>query len=151
MRASTSRDDFQTEHPQLVPEILRGLVEFGLGDPSGSEITLELGVSIWMRRSGADLEAVRAAMIRLRGALVEAGELDPATEPLPLLSPSDRRDVLTLVSYLGGLVGRAASSAGCMAGEIAESVIRSMGSESDSGHPPEPRPTGATILQLVRR
>ena len=126
MRASTSRDDFRTEHPQLVPEILRGLVEFGLGEPSGSEITLELGVSIWMRRSGADLEAVRSAMIRLRGALVKAGNLDPATEPLPLLSPSDRRDVLTLVSYLCGLVGRAAVSAGCLPRDMAACAARAI-------------------------
>jgi hypothetical protein len=147
VRASTSRHNLRSEHPQLVPEILRGLVELGLDEPAGSEIALELGVSVWMRRSGADLESVRSAMIRLRGALVSAGDLDPASEPLPLLGRSDHRDVLTLVSYLGGLVGRAAVSAGCEPGDLVESVIYSLGPETE---PLELRPTEARILQLVR-
>ncbi len=147
MRASTSRHNLRPDHPQLVPEILRGIVELGSGEPPGSEITLELGISVWMRRSGADLESVRSAMIRLRRPLLAAGNLDPETEPLPLLGLSDRRDVLTLTRYLGGLIERAAACAGCRPGDIAESVIGSMGPETESC---DPRPTGAKILRLVR-
>jgi hypothetical protein len=105
-------------------EMLRGLVRFGLvGSGGGQELLLELGVSTWMRNSGAPLGSLRTSMLEVRDALIEAGELDPGTEPVPLLGRSDRADVLNLASYLCALVTRAASTAGCPPAVVAERAI----------------------------
>jgi hypothetical protein len=111
------------DSPELAPEMLRGIVRFGLFEPVGSELALELGLSIWMRRSSSDLGSVRTAMLAMRDALVTAGDLDPGTEPVPLLGRSDRADVLMLASYLCNLVKRAASSAGFLPEDVSELAI----------------------------
>jgi hypothetical protein len=99
------------------------LAQFRLYEPLGTELALELGLSIWMRRSGADLYSLRSSMLGIRDALVAVGKLDPVTEPIPLLGRSERTDVVNLAAYLGGLVRRSASSAGCGPEDIAEQAI----------------------------
>jgi len=147
VRAPDSIDDCRTERPQLVPEILRGIVEFGLYDAADSETALELGLSIWMRRAGADLGSLRTTLIQLRRALLTVENLDRASEPLPFVGVSVRRDVLSLASYLGGLLERVAVSTGTRPGDVVERVIRAVREEME---PSTPRPAGAAILRLVR-
>jgi hypothetical protein len=122
-------------------------VEFGLYDAADSETALELGLSIWMRRTGTDLGSLRTTLIQLRRALLAAANLDRACEPLPFVGVSDRRDVLSLASYLGGLIKRVAVTTGSRPGEIVERVIREVREEMG---PSAPRPPGARIFQLVR-
>lgn len=122
-------------------------MEFGLYDAPGSETALELGLSIWMRRAGADLGSLRTALIQLRRALLTAADLDRASEPLPFVGVSVRRDVLSLASYLGGLIKRVAVSTGSRPGDIVERVIQEVRAEME---PSAPRPPGAAILRLVR-
>lgn len=98
-------------------------MEFDLLNRATSEIAVELGLSIWMRRAGADLVSLRASLLELRGALVEVGGLDPTTEPVPFCGVSDRADVLILASYVCGLVRRASTSTGSTPGAICERVI----------------------------
>ncbi len=130
-----------------MPEILRGIVEFGLYDAADSDTALELGLSIWMRRAGADLGSLRTTLIQLRRAVLTVANLDRAGEPLPFVGISERRDVLSLASYLGGLIERVALSTGSRPGEIVERVIRAVHEEMG---PSAPRPPEATILRLVR-
>ncbi len=133
MAGSTSIEIFESDAPNLEPEVLRGLAQFRLYEPVGSELALELGLSIWMRRSGADLFSLRTCMLEIRDALVVVGNLDPVTEPIPLIGHSERTDVVTLAAYLGGLVRRAASSAKCGAEEIAERAISHLGRRPTAG------------------
>jgi hypothetical protein len=120
-------------------------VEFGLYDAADSETALELGLSIWMRRAGADLGSLRTTLIQLRQALLTVADLDRASEPLPFVGVSVRRDVLSLASYLGGLLERVAVSTGTRTGEVVERVIQELRAEMEPSSP-----AGATILQLVR-
>jgi hypothetical protein len=130
---SSSIEIFEPEAPNLEPEVLRGLAQFRLYEPMGSELALELGLSIWMRRSGADLYSLRTCMLGIRDALVEVGNLDPVTEPIPLLGHSERTDVVNLAAYLGGLVRRAASSVKCGPEDIAEQAISHLGGRATAG------------------
>jgi len=122
-------------------------VEFGLYDAADSETALELGLSIWMRRAGADLGSLRTTLIQLRQALLTVADLDRASEPLPFVGVSVRRDVLSLASYLGGLLERVAVSTGTRTGEVVERVIQELREDTE---PSCPQPAGATILRLVR-
>ena len=117
--ASTSgigRTDF-------APTVLRGLAELGPFDPSRVDLALELGLSAWMRLGRADLDEARSTMLRLRSALLEAGSMDSRTEPVPFCGRSPRLDMLSLASYLGNLVDRAATSAQCDPEAIVERTI----------------------------
>ena len=133
MTGSTSIEIFEPDAPNLEPEVLRGLAQFRLYEPMGSELALELGLSIWMRRSGADLHSLRACMPGIRDALVEVGNLDPVTEPVPLRGHSVRTHVVNMAAYLGGLVRRAASSVKCGPEDIAEQAIRYLGGQTTAG------------------
>jgi hypothetical protein len=141
---SSSIENLETENPELAPEVLRGIARFGLFEPVGPELALELGLSIWMRRNGADLGSLRSSMLAMRDALVQTGHLDPATEPIPLLGHSDRTDVLNLASYLCSLVKRAASSAGLEPEDISERAIGRL-----SGHAGFRHATGAGVIRIV--
>ena len=61
-------------------------------------------------------------MLQLRRALIMAGDLDPATEPVPLIGLSEHADLINLVTYVCDLVRRAASSARCDPSGIARSA-----------------------------
>jgi hypothetical protein len=84
--------------------------------PSGTteaDLALELGLSAWMRVSGIDLDEARSRMWDIREAVLDAGELDVATEPIPLGGRSSRLDLLGLALYLARLVERATAHLGC--------------------------------------
>jgi hypothetical protein len=113
--------------------MVREFAHVGLFEPAGTELAIELGLSVWMRRYGGDLISLRSSMLALRDALVMAGRLDPATEPVPLLGRAPRADVLNLAVYLGGLAARAAASAGCGPEAISDLTARVLGDRSDPG------------------
>ena len=69
------------------PTVLVGLAELGPVDPTSGDLSLELGLSVWMRRSGISLEEARRALLALREHVIEACGLDPATEPVPFVGP----------------------------------------------------------------
>ena len=105
------------------PTVLVGLAELGPVDPTSGDLSLELGLSVWMRRSGISLEEARRALLALRQHVIEACGLDPATEPVPFVGRSPRLDVVTLISYLGQLLRRGASSADLSVRGLAERVM----------------------------
>jgi hypothetical protein len=108
---------------ELTPLLARGLAILEPEDLHPGNLTLELGLSLWMRRTRSDLRGVRDALLKVRGALLEAGGLDRQTEPIPLLAGDDRTAVLSLALYIKGLVNRAAHSAQRSRREIVEAAL----------------------------
>jgi hypothetical protein len=108
------------EFAPAVLRSLRGLV------PSGTvhtDLALELGLSAWLRKSGTGLEDAHFLMLEIRRAVLEAADMDAATEPVPLCGRSQRLDVLNLAVYLGNLIDRAGSWADCGPEVIVERAI----------------------------
>jgi hypothetical protein len=107
--------------------VIRGLAALGPCGPTEADLTLELGLSLWMNHAGTDLHAARATMLAIRHVLLEVGGMDSDTEPVPLLGLAPRLDALNLAAYLGDLVIRAARSAQCEPALIAERAIEHLG------------------------
>jgi hypothetical protein len=105
----------------FAPTLLQGLIEYG---PFDTELSLELGLSLWLQSSGTNLDDARDSMVRLRSVLIDAGELVPQFEPTPLIGRSAREDVVTLARYLGSLMSRAASRCDCHAQQIVDRAVR---------------------------
>lgn len=123
MVRNSSIENVQTGVDELIAEILWGIVEFDLAESPAPEFALELGLSLWIRRVGRELEAVRPAVMQLRRALVEVGGLDLSTEPAPFLGVSGRTDALNLVAYACDLMRRASVSSGRSGGELASRAV----------------------------
>jgi len=105
---------------EFAPALARGLLEFG---PFDTELSLELGLSVWLHRSATSPEDARTAMLELRLAIVEASGLDPRSEPFPLIGRTAEKDLVNLAGYLGSLVSRAAGACGRQNGELVELAI----------------------------
>jgi hypothetical protein len=105
------------------PTVLVGLAELGPVDPTSGDLSLELGLSVWMRRNAISLEDARRSLLALRTHVIEACGLDSATEPVPFVGRSPRLDVMALISYLDQLLRRGASCAGLSIGDLAKRVM----------------------------
>jgi hypothetical protein len=90
----------------------QGLAELGNHDPQEATLSLEMEVSIWMRKSGSDVSAARGALLVLRDALISVSKLDALTEPVPLPIADPQRALTNLLLYLNGLTARAANVTG---------------------------------------
>jgi hypothetical protein len=113
------------------PALLGGLAELGPVDPFSGDLSLELGISVWLHRSGTSLMEARGTLIEIRRVILEVCGLDPATEPVPLVGRSPRLDVVNLVAYIGDLLRRATTVAGCSIGTVAERVIAELPERAD--------------------
>jgi hypothetical protein len=118
------------------PALLRGLAQLGPVEPFSGDLSLELGISVWLRTSGTSLLEARSALLAIRQVILEVCALDPATEPVPLVGRSPRSDVVNLVAYVSALLRRA--SAGLGSG--VEGVVRAVVAEL---HEPEGEALGA--------
>jgi hypothetical protein len=110
--------------------LLSGLAELGPVDPFSGDLSLELGVSVWLRMSGTPLLEARRRLLHIRELIIEVCGLDPATEPVPLVGRSPRNDVLNLVGYVGDLLRRAASMSGRTVLAVARLVIEELPPEA---------------------
>jgi hypothetical protein len=110
----------------FAPALLAGLADMGSVDPSSGDLSLELGVSVWLRRSGSSLEHARSVLLDVRTAVLESCGMDTGSEPVPLVGRSLRQDVLTLVAYLGDLLERAAHTACCGRAEVARRAVAAL-------------------------
>jgi hypothetical protein len=106
--------------------LLSGLAELGPVDPFSGDLSLELGISVWLRRSGTPLLEARGRLMGVRELIIEVCGLDPATEPVPLVGRTPRNDVLSLVAYVGELLRRAAAGTGHTAQTVARLVIEAL-------------------------
>ena len=75
------------------PALLGGLAELGPVEPFSGDLSLELGISVWLRTSGTSLLEARSSLLEIRRVILEVCGLDPATEPVPLVGRSPRSDV----------------------------------------------------------
>jgi hypothetical protein len=104
------------------PAVLHGLAELGAVDAASGDLSLELGLSAWMRAHTTSLEETRRLLLEMRLVIVASAGLDEATEPLPFVGRSARLDVITLISCLAQTLRRGAAEAGCTARELAYRV-----------------------------
>jgi hypothetical protein len=112
--------------------LLNGLAELGPLEPFSGDLSLELGVSVWLRTSGTPLLQARGRLLYVRELIIEVCELDAATEPVPLVGRSPRADVLNLVSYVGDLLRRAAAASGHSAHQVAALVIDALPEQDEA-------------------
>ncbi len=108
------------------PALLSGLAELGPVEPFSGDLSLELGVSVWLRTSGTPLLEARGRLLHIRELIIEVCGLDPATEPVPLVGRSPRNDVLNLVGYVSELMRRAAAGSGHTVPAVARLVIAAL-------------------------
>jgi hypothetical protein len=113
------------------PALLSGLAELGPVDPFSGDLSLELGVSVWLRTSRTPLLEARGRLFYIRELIIAVCGLDPATEPVPLVGRSPRSDVLGLVGYVGDLLRRAAAASGYSVQRVAQMVIDEMPDEAE--------------------
>ena len=103
----------KSQSTAFAPAVLRSLDVLLPSGQTQVDLGCELGLSAWMRLTGTELEEAPSHLWAIRQAILEAGQMDAATEPTPIGGRSPRLDVLNLVSYLGDLIGRAAVHLGC--------------------------------------
>ncbi len=101
------------------PALLGGLAELGPVEPFSGDLSLELGISVWLRTSGTSLLEARSSLLEIRKVILEVCELDPTTEPTPMVGRSPRSDVVSLVGYISELLRRASA---CRGRELASTV-----------------------------
>jgi hypothetical protein len=89
-------------------EALLGLADLEPEDVTHGNLTIPLGLSLWMRRGRIRVETARDAMLELRAALLRASGLDERTEPVPLLVADPVAATISLALYMDGLLQRAA-------------------------------------------
>ena len=105
------------------PALLGGLAHLGPVEPFSGDLSLELGISVWLRTSGTSLLQARSSLLEIRQVILEVCALDPATEPVPLVGRSPRSDVVNLVGYISELLRRASAGTGRAVGAVVEAVV----------------------------
>ncbi len=78
-----------------------------------ADLALELGLCALMHRCDTDVEEAMDQLWQVREAVLAAGQLDPAIEPIPFSGREAQAALLNLVIYLGNLADRAAANARC--------------------------------------
>jgi hypothetical protein len=112
---------------KLITVAARGLAELRDEDVRGNKLNLELEVSLWLRRSGAELSTVPRALLAVRQAVLEVSALDAETEPMPIVMADTKRAVANLCIYLHGLITRAARSIGRSRSDLVEAALAHLG------------------------
>jgi hypothetical protein len=111
--------------------LLSGLAELGPVEPFSGDLSLELGISVWLRTSGTSLLQARSALLEIRQVIMEVCSLDPATEPIPLVGRSPRSDVISLVAYTSELLRRASARLGHGVEAIVQAVVAELPARED--------------------
>jgi hypothetical protein len=104
--------------------VLRGLVALGPVNLRKGNLTLELGLSLWMRQCGIAVEDASDTILALRNILIEVAGFDPRREPIPFVGRSPELDLVNLTGYLSGLLLRASVAAQCSPEIVAEWVTQ---------------------------
>jgi hypothetical protein len=112
--------------------LLSGLAELGPVDPFSGDLSLELGVSVWLRTSDTPLLEARGRLLFVRELIILVCGLDAATEPVPLVGRSPRSDVLSLVGYVGDLLRRAAAGSGQSVQRVVALVVAELPEQSEA-------------------
>jgi hypothetical protein len=105
------------------PALLGGLAELGPVEPFSGDLSLELGISLWLRTSGTSLVEARSSLLEIRHVILEVCGLDPSTEPFPMVGRSPRSDVVNLVGYISELLRRASAGLGRGVEAVVDAVV----------------------------
>jgi hypothetical protein len=105
------------------PALLGGLAELGPVEPFSGDLSLELGISLWLRTSGTSLIEARSSLLEIRHVILEVCGLDPSTEPFPMVGRSPRSDVVNLVGYISELLRRASAGLGRGVEAVVDAVV----------------------------
>jgi hypothetical protein len=105
---------------------LRGLAELGRVDIGTGDLSVELGLSVWLQWSGSSHDEARTTLLALREQILSACELDRSSEPVPLVGRSPKLDLVMLAGYLGDLLSRASHAAECTPSELARRVVAAL-------------------------
>ncbi len=100
-------------------------------DPFSGDLSLELGISVWLRTSGTSLLEARGMLLEIRRLVLEVCRLDRASEPVPLVGRSPRLDVINLVAYVGDLLRRAGGGADSGVRSVVERVVAALPEPED--------------------
>jgi hypothetical protein len=119
-----ARDDFG-------PALLEGLAELGPVEPFSGDLSLELGVSVWLRRTSTSLVEARAMLLEVRSVILAVCELDASTEPVPMVGRSPGLDVVNLVAYLADVLRRAAVQAETDVRRVVDQVVAALPAPAD--------------------
>jgi hypothetical protein len=111
----------------FAPAVLRGLVALGPIDLREADMTLELGLSLWLHRSSTSVDEAVDALAVVKDALVEAAGMDPEFEPIPLVGRAPRDDLMNLAGYVSQLIPRAVRAANCTAEVLIDGTIDAVG------------------------
>lgn len=103
------------------------LVATGLG--SSTTPAIPFGLTAAMARRAVSAQVVVEALLVLRRAILEAGELDAGTEPVPLVVAEPDVAAVSLVAYLRGLIERAASVAGVSSEAVAARALEQLAAD----------------------
>jgi hypothetical protein len=102
---------------------LGGLTELGPFELFSGDLSLELGLSIWLCRSRTSLLEARQVLLSIRRVVLEVCGMDPAIEPVPFVGRSPKLDVINLVAYVEELLRRGSATSGCSVPTVVERVI----------------------------
>jgi hypothetical protein len=105
------------------PALLSGLAVLGPVEPFSGDLSLELGISLWLRTSGTSLLQARTSLLEIRRVILEVCGLDPSTEPFPMVGRSPRSDVVNLVGYISELLRRASTGLGRGVEAVVDAVV----------------------------
>jgi hypothetical protein len=81
--------------------------------PSHQDLTLELGLSVWMQHHAIADDDCRSAMLAIRAALLDVAGMDARSEPIPLHGRSPEVDIANFAAYLADLFVRASAAVEC--------------------------------------
>jgi hypothetical protein len=105
------------------PTLLSGLAQLGPVEPFSGDLSLELGISLWLRTSGTSLIEARSSLLEIRHLILEVCGVDPSTEPFPMVGRSPRSDVVNLVGYISELLRRASAGLGRGVEAVVDAVV----------------------------
>ena len=108
------------------PALLHGLAELGPVDPFSGDLSLELGISVWLRTSETSLMEARSSLLEIRQVILEVCRIEPSTEPFPMVGRSPRSDVVNLVGYISELLRRASAGLGRGMEAVIEAVVAAL-------------------------
>jgi hypothetical protein len=98
----------------------------GVIDRSDPRLTLRLLASAALAFTKLDDDQACAAVLALRQAIVDAGSINPRTEPVPLVLRDRRSALVNLIDYLDDLLDRVATendSAGGRSGLLGRAIL----------------------------
>jgi len=104
-----------------------GLAGYEVCDLAGGNLTLIFALSAWLRSSRIGTLDACSSMLGLRGALLEASELDSPSEPVPLLAGDARNALISLSIYVHGLICRSANYSRRSPAALVEEALQLLG------------------------